>query len=144
MVFADFYEHVWDFYRRLYLHFSFSCTLPLDVTDKAVKNSWNSIYPSLFSSNTLNTKDANLLGSPKGKNCLYILVNPWKRTSIIKFRHQNVSVFTNFLWIQATDLLKNQYYLMTWTCWKKWNCINLWYYHLTPNWDTGNAFWITS
>lgn len=112
MVFADFYEHVWDFYRRLYLHFSFSCTLPLDVTDKAVKNSWNSIYPSLFSSNTLNTKDANLLGSPKGKNCLYILVNPWKRTSINKFRHQNVSSLNTGYWLSKELILLNDLNLL--------------------------------
>lgn len=30
----------------------------------------------LFSSNTRKTNDANLLGSPCGKNCLYILMKP--------------------------------------------------------------------
>lgn len=34
--------------------------------------------PTLFSSNTLKTKEANLVGSPKGKNCLYIF---WKPTA---------------------------------------------------------------
>lgn len=30
----------------------------------------------LFSSNTLKTRDANFDGSPCGKNCLYILMKP--------------------------------------------------------------------
>ena len=33
----------------------------------------------LFSSNTLKTREANLVGSPWGKNCLYILMKPWKK-----------------------------------------------------------------
>lgn len=34
----------------------------------------------LFSSNTRNTNDANLLGSPCGKNCLYIFMKPCGKT----------------------------------------------------------------
>lgn len=90
------------------LQCNFSSKFPLEVIDKALMNSSNSIEPScnhkitynknllifltflfpgakscisesiltLFSSNTLNTSEANLLGSPCGKNCLYILMNP--------------------------------------------------------------------
>lgn len=39
------------------------------------RESWSQ---TLFSSNTLKTKEANLVGSPKGKNCLYIF---WKPTA---------------------------------------------------------------
>lgn len=38
-------------------------------------NSLKSIVPFLFSSKTLKTNSANVDGSPKGKNCLYMRAN---------------------------------------------------------------------
>ena len=54
------------------LHINFSSSFPREVTDNAHINSLKSIFPFLSSSNTSNTYSANLVGSPKGKKCLYI------------------------------------------------------------------------
>lgn len=56
-------------------HFSFCSNLPLDVTDRAQRNSRKSIVPSPFASNVRNTCSANLLASPYGKKLPYIFLN---------------------------------------------------------------------
>ena len=56
--------------------FNFSSKFPRDVIDKARINSSNSMEPSWFSSKTLKTREANLDGSPLGKNCVQIFMNP--------------------------------------------------------------------
>lgn len=61
----------------------------------------------LFSSNTRNTSDANLVGSPCGKNCLYILMKPWKSQTVImprKHRRTHEWVETN-VWENAHVLV---------------------------------------
>ena len=58
------------------LQFSFSSRFPREVMERARMNSSNSMAPSWFSSKTRKTKEANLVGSPLGKNCVYILMKP--------------------------------------------------------------------
>lgn len=61
----------------------------------------------LFSSNTRNTNDANLLGSPCGKNCLYILMKPYKerwRKRKKKYGNMNQLVIRHVLQQQTTAI----------------------------------------
>lgn len=56
-------------------HLSFCSSLPLDVTERAHRNSRKSIVPSPLASKVRKTCSANLLASPYGKKLPYIFLN---------------------------------------------------------------------
>lgn len=64
-----------------------------------VENACRAWILTLFSSNTRNTNDANLLGSPCGKNCLYILMKPCVRKKIRKREKERESKNPEFIYI---------------------------------------------
>lgn len=72
------WREIYPFPSRSYIenaHFNFCSSFPLDVTDKAQRNSRKSIVPSPLASNVRNTCSANLLASPYGKKLPYIFLN---------------------------------------------------------------------
>lgn len=56
-------------------HLSFCSSFPLDVTERAHRNSRKSMVPSPLASKVRKTCSANLLASPYGKKLPYIFLN---------------------------------------------------------------------